>query len=156
MGRMTAKEMQHLYDKLLLETSRIETLVCHFTSRASIDLILGPGSKGLRASKMGQGGGGLSVCKVSPSQVGWEAYGSGEWRQTVGKALFGQKWETVLEGNEHADKLECVLFLRIKQSIVDDEANIVPGRGDCVIIPRHELYEHEDGHHYLSKANVVR
>jgi hypothetical protein len=155
-SRMTSKEMQRLYDKLLLETSKLETLVCHFTSRASVDLILGRGSTGLRASKLGQCAGGLSVCKVSPSQVGWEAYGAGEWRSTVGKALFGQKWEIVLEGNEHADKLDCVLFLRIKQAIVDEEDNIVPGRDNCIIVPRHDLYECEDGHHYLSKANVVR
>jgi len=155
-SRMTSKEMQRLYNKLSLETSKLETLVCHFTSRTNVDLILGPGSKGLRASKLGQCGGGLAVCKVSPSHVGWEAYGFGEWRPTLGKALFGQNWQTVLEGNEHADKLECVLFLRIKTAIVDDEDNIVPGRDNVVIVPRHDLYEHEDGHHYLSKANIVR
>merc|ERR1712176_842334 len=126
-SRMTSKEMQRLYDKLLLETAKFETLVCHFTSRSTVNLILERGSKGLRASKVGQCAGGLSVCRVSPSKVGWEAYGSGEWRPTVGKALFGQKWEAVLEGNEHADKLDCVIFLRIKKAIINDEDNIVPG-----------------------------
>ena len=67
--------------------------MCHFASHATYELIVS--GVGLRASDQGQLGGGLSVCKSSPHKLGWEQWGGGRWREGVGKALWGSKWQDV-------------------------------------------------------------
>ena len=71
-----------------------------------MQFIIGQGSKGLRASKGGQHGGGVSFCLTPPHEFGWEPYGGGRFLATVGKALWGEKWESVLEAGPDADKIE--------------------------------------------------
>ena len=73
---------------------------------AFVQCILGKGSRGLRASTAGQHGGGLSFCLAPPHELGWAPYTGGKFRATVGKALWGEKWQLVLEGGPDADKIE--------------------------------------------------
>ena len=60
-SRCTKEEMQGLWDAAINNIKHSETLVLHFTSLESCKLILSKKSHGLRASKVGQGGGGVSV-----------------------------------------------------------------------------------------------
>ena len=46
------------------------------------------------------------MCLTPPSQFKWEPYGRGDFRATVGRALWGEKWRNVLEGGPDADKIE--------------------------------------------------
>ena len=71
-----------------------------------MQFIVGKHSKGLRASTAGQHGSGLSFCLSPPHVLGWEPYCGGQFREMVGKALWGEKWSRVLEGGPDADKIE--------------------------------------------------
>ena len=71
-----------------------------------VQYILDKDSRGIRASTAGQHGGGLSVCLTPPHNLSWEPYCGGDFRATVGKALWGEKWQRVLEGGTDADKIE--------------------------------------------------
>ena len=50
--------------------------------------------------------GGVSFCVAPPHELGWEQYGGGSFRDTVGKALWGAKAKEVARGGPHEDKLE--------------------------------------------------
>ena len=53
-----------------------------------LQYILADKSKGLRASKAGQHGGGLSLCRTAPHEFGWQPYCGGEFRANLGRALW--------------------------------------------------------------------
>jgi len=98
---------------------RIHELAYHFTTKKMVDLIL---SSGLRASTGGQLGGGVSVCKTPPHEMGWEEWGGGLWRETLGKKLcWGKKWQEVLPGGLHADKLEMVIVVKVVGKVFQDK-----------------------------------
>ena len=98
---------------------RNHELAYHFTSKKMVDLILS--SSGLRASTGGQLGGGVSVCKTPPHKMGWEQWGGGLWRETLGKKLWGEKWQEVLPGGPQADKLEMVIVVKVVGKVLKDE-----------------------------------
>jgi len=56
-------------------------LAFHYTSNDSLAMILAPRSQGLRAAKVGQHGGGLSVCRTPPNKLEWEPYCGGKFRE---------------------------------------------------------------------------
>ena len=93
-------------------------LAYHFTNNDTANLIR---SSGLRASTAGQLNGGVSLCKQPPHEMGWEQYGDGEWRATLGKQLWGEKWQEVLPGGVHKDKLEMVVVVKVVRDIFINE-----------------------------------
>ena len=68
----------------------------HFTDVDSARLILQ--NAGIRASTVGQLGGGVSVCLISPVELGWAKFGGAEFAKRVGKNLWGSKWREVMPG----------------------------------------------------------
>ena len=119
--------------------ARDHELAYHFTNNETANLIL---SSGLRASTAGHLNGGVSVCKQPPHEMGWEQWGGGEWRETLGKKLWGEKWREVLPGGPHADNLEMVIVVKVMSMIFNDDT-----REDILIIPESVL-ESRDGFHY--------
>ena len=111
--------MQNNLTALNNSISKDHELAYHFTSKKTVDLMLS--SHGLRASTEGQLGGGVSVCKQPPHEMGWEQYGDGEWRATLGKQLWGEKWQEVLPGGVHEDKLEMVVVVKVVRDIFINE-----------------------------------
>ena len=67
----------------------------HYTDLDSAKLVVD--SIGLRASNVGQLGGGVSICLTSPVEMGWCKYGEGSFPEAVGNALWGSKqlWEAM-------------------------------------------------------------
>jgi hypothetical protein len=112
--------MKGAIEALIGDVKGRERLAYHFTSKDTAALIMSDGSYGLRASKEGQLGGGLFMCKKPPHEMGWDKYGGPTWREGVGKELWGTKWEEVLLGRPHADKLEAVIIVKISYQVFDD------------------------------------
>ena len=117
-ARFTKDEMEAAINALSSGVRQDDRLVYHFTSKKTAGFILE--GQGLRASKVGQLGGGLSVCKAPPHEMGWEQYGGPTWREGVGRRLWGEKWENVLMGHEDADKLEVVIVAKIPGLLFND------------------------------------
>ena len=120
MARYSSKEMEALIRTLRGDIKNKERLAYHFTSESTAALIMSDGSYGLRASKEGQLGGGLYVCKTPPHEMGWDSYGGPSWRKGVGEKIWGTKWEEVLLGRPHADKLEAVIIVKISYQVFED------------------------------------
>ena len=137
-----------------------------------MQFILAQGSRGLRASTAGQHGGGLSICLTGPHLLNWEPYSGGKFRATIGKSLWGEKWQNVLEGGCDADKIEeCVtacfcdgcnwqtwqvlLVLKMPRDLMHDKYRLV-GRHDVMILPPTVLQQHSDGNHYFDKSNILK
>ena len=153
-SRMTADEMKLAWEKAEENISKTEKLVCHFTDLEGAGWILGTDSPGFRASKVGQGGGGVYVSSAGPHQLDWEQYHGGKFRETTGKALWGEKWEELLEDGVCANKVDMVFFIRIPE-VWYTQAAPIPGRPLARVIPSSTLYE-EDGEHYLQKNRIVK
>ena len=117
-ARFTKEEMEAAINALRSDARQGDRLVYHFTSKKTAGFILD--GHGLRASTVGQLGGGLSVCKAPPHEMGWEQYGGPIWREDVGRKLWGEKWENVLMGHEDADKLEVVIVAKIPEVLFND------------------------------------
>jgi len=154
-ARMTNTEMKGLIDVLETDIKRGERLAYHFTSKEMVGIIMAPGSHGLRASKVGQLGGGLSLCKLPPHELGWDKYGGPQWRSTIGKALWGEKAEDVRLGNKDAKKLEAMFVIKIDELYFNDNRRVLPGREAVLIIPTKFLTAHGSDH-YLSKDHIVK
>ena len=158
-SRCTRFEIAGLWRAANDSIKRSETLVAHFTSLDAAKLILGEFSLGLRASTMGQAGGGISVV-FSDSQDGplaelnWDKWQGGEFRATTGKQLWGEKWESVRVGGSDEGKLDVVFFIAVPTVWVDNAAK-VEGRPLIRIIPSLLLTEHQ-GHHWLQKGKIVK
>ena len=141
-----------------------QVLCCHFTSALGVWYILADDSLGLRASDVGQLGGGLSVCTKGPHELGWEQYGRGSFRATVGSELWGEKAADVLLGNsvleqpagKDADKVEFVLIIKLKRIVAEDKTRQLPGRNAVLIIHPEDLVCGPDGRHYLEKQHIVK
>ena len=69
-ARFSEAEMATAWHNVEESIRKSHVLVAHFTSLESAALILSEGSHGLRASKAGQGGGGLSVVYVDDREGG--------------------------------------------------------------------------------------
>lgn len=118
-ARFKNDEMKATINALSSGVSQSQRLVYHFTSKKTAGFILE--GHGVRAStEEDQLGGGLSVCKAPPHEMGWEQYGGPTWREGVGRKLWGEKWENVLMGHEDADKLEVVIVAKIPALVFND------------------------------------
>ena len=120
-ARFTTDQMGEAIHEMDQNTKKNERLGYHFTTITNATIIMSDGSFGLRASKEGQKGGGLFVCKVPPHEMGWDSYGGRAWREGVGKELWGKKWHEVLLGGLHANKLEVVIIVKIRAKVFNDE-----------------------------------
>lgn len=159
-SRMTGEEFAVAWKQIEQdEMTRNEILVAHFTSVPNAELILGSESHGLRASTLGQGGGGLSVVHVANGEcamtvLGWEQYQGGKFRSTAGELLWGEKASNVLEGGQDADKLDVVFLLAVQKQWIE-AAVTVPGRELIKVVPPSQLEEH-DGFHFCPLSKVKR
>lgn len=147
-ARCTAAEMEKNWAELTdNHCSARNLLCCHFTGGEGVWWILSDGSLGLRASEEGQLDGGCSVCVQAPHEMGWEQYGRGAFRATVGQRLWGEKARDVLLGNaqtgaargKDADKLSYLLIVRVKRIVRDDASRLLPGRPQVLIIHPEDL-----------------
>ena len=84
-SHLTADEMRSTFAKLEARLPKSHALGYHFTDLDSVNLILGKDSIGLRASTVGQLGGGVSINLTSPVDLGWAEYGTGD------DVKFGEK-----------------------------------------------------------------
>eukprot|EP01043_Picozoa_sp_COSAG02_P001349 COSAG02_NODE_28_length_51367_cov_70.053932_37_plen_137_part_00 len=92
-------------------------------------------SQGIRASNVGQLGGGVSICLASPVELGW---GTKDFPQRVGKELWGSKWFEVMpkpkpdgaaaDWGKFANKLEAVFVVQVPSELNRDQSRIVPVR----------------------------
>lgn len=134
-------------------------LVLHFTSPENMQKILAPESKGVRASNVGQLGGGLSVVVLYDSFLReWKEFGAHPWPEKVGCELWGEHNGTkVLLGNPDHKFIECVLILEVPKLWVDDlnECGRVPGRPYVRILPPDALSSEDDGF-YLKKKCIKK
>eukprot|EP01043_Picozoa_sp_COSAG02_P028780 COSAG02_NODE_1761_length_11029_cov_46.691034_2_plen_1633_part_00 len=159
-AHLGAAEMQALLDEMELRLPKSERLGYHFTDLDAARVIMEQ-SNGLRASSVGQLGGGVSICLASPIELGWEAHGNAgpSFTKKVGDELWGSKWYEVMPGEPWSDleqqirsgnlkgswpdardhwgtyhnKLEAVFVVRIPTKL--DPARIVPGRENVFIAP---------------------
>jgi len=146
-----------------------EAIAYHFTDLDAARVILDQ-SQGLRASSVGQLGGGVSVCLASPNVLGWDKHG-GEgitFCQRIGDELWGSKAHEVLPGmppaGAHADyglyhaKLEVLLLVRIPAAQNRDRSRVVPGRDNVYIIDQRDCEPGTgtDTARYYSNLHVER
>ena len=154
-ARFTNAEMKNTCEGLAEQKcTGVEQLVYHYTDIASAKLIIAEGSPGFRASTVGQGGGGFYVVTQGPHEMNWDQYQGGEFRGTVGAALWGEKAADVAVGGKDAHKLDVVFLIKIPKQFLDG-AKGVPGRETIKIVPPHFLME-KGGQHYLQKENIVK
>jgi hypothetical protein len=165
MAHMRADEMAmtltHLHEKL----PKSEVLGLHFTNLDACRLVLEE-SQGIRASNVGQLGGGVSICLPSLTDLGWKRGGGKEFFELVGRQLWGSKWHEVMPPpapqGAHADwgkyhcKLECAFVLRIPSDDHKDQSRIVPGRQGVYIMPKSECIPGAPGDEnaYLSNQRI--
>jgi hypothetical protein len=153
----------------------------HYTDLDSAKLVVD--SIGLRASNVGQLGGGVSICLTSPVEMGWCKYGEGSFPEAVGKALWGSKWYEVMPGEPWPDlqqqissgrvkgswpaardhwgswkkKLEAVFVVKIPSKENRDTRRLVPGRDDVFIVPKSDCVPDDKGEcAYLPNEQIIR
>jgi hypothetical protein len=144
--------MAELLENIEQQLPKSQSLAFHFTDKVSAGYILS--GNGIRASRVGQLGGGVSVCITSPVDMAWDAFQRGTFKETVGRRLWGSKWEEVMPGGPFANKLEVMLVVKVPT--VKDQRQYVPGRDDIYILPAAVLLPDDDGESlFYSNCNIV-
>ena len=165
---------------MLLADAIIARCRYHYTDLDSAKLVVD--SFGLRASNVGQLGGGVSICLTSPVEMGWCKYGEGSFFEALGKALWGSKWYEVMPGEPWADlqqqissghakgtwpaardhwgswkkKLEAVFVVKIPSKENRDPRRLVPGRDDVFIVPKSDCMLDDKGEYaYLPNEQII-
>jgi hypothetical protein len=129
-GRFSLLEMKN-YEKQMDESiPKSHDLAYHLCNKESVASITSASSLGIRASKVGQNAGGLSCSRTPPSGFEWDKYCSGKFRENVGKALWGSKWQEVEVGGVHADKLDVLIVMKVPKVIMHNQDNRVAGRDE--------------------------
>jgi hypothetical protein len=92
------------------------------------------------------------VCLMT--KMGWKQYQGGFFRETVGKELWGEKWQDVLEGGSDANKVDVVIWAAVPTSLIET-ATKVPGRRSIRIVKKELLHNPCDGsvHRFLLKSS---
>jgi hypothetical protein len=140
--------------KMRSRLHRSQEFALHFTSKESARLILH--SRGIRASTEGQLAGGVSICMASLDELEWKADRPLSFREATGRALWGSKYQEVLPGGAHEDKLDVALVVQIPAR--KDPAQFVPGRPAVYIIPGYQLDkepEEQGGRRFLSNTHIA-
>ena len=96
----TRADVSNLAKESQQKIPKSETIGLHFTDLNSARLILH--SRGIRASPVGQLGGGVSICLQTLDRLGW---GTDSYTKNIGDALWGSKWYEVMEGSAPLMKL---------------------------------------------------
>ncbi len=181
---LRSKELASLLGKIQEELPRSHSIGYHFTDLDSANLILG--SIGIRASTVGQLGGGVSISLQSPVDFEWDSLSPTSFHKRCGDALWGTKWYEVMPGSPPSDlkdkivsgewmgtwpaarddwgkwrkKLEVVLVLRIPSAENRDPNRIVPGRGSVYIVPPADCVRNDfndtDQARYLSNTTIEK
>ena len=165
----TTEQMSAMLRDIEQQLPKSDAIAYHFTDLDAARVILDQ-SQGLRASTVGQLGGGVSVCLTSPNVLGWDKHGgeSMNFCQRVGDELWGSKAHEVLPGvppaGAHADygkfhnKLEVLLLVRIPGAERRDSSRVVPGRDNVYIIDRRDCEPGvgTDTGRYYSNLNIER
>jgi hypothetical protein len=166
-SHFSGAEMRAAMEELSATLPKSDCLGWHFTDLDACQLILNH-SKGIRASSVGQLGGGISVCLASLTDLGWDKHGGTPFAKKVGEELWGSKWHEVMpdpkppdahqDWGKYFNKLECVFVLRIPSEENRDASRIVPGRPNVYIIPRSncEPGYGKDQASYYSNLNIVQ
>jgi hypothetical protein len=155
-SRFTRDEMRNTWDAVEANcVSKAEAMVCHYTDLKSAELIMQPGSPGVRVSTDGQAGGGFYVVIVPPHEMCWEKYQGGAFRATVGREIWGEKASNVLVEGCDAHKLDVVFLIKVPRAFIAGGRD-VPGRPAIRIIPLSFLHQHHDGSYYWPKHKVVK
>lgn len=105
-GAEMAANITAISDDALGKDAMTHSLCFHFTTLASLDLIMG--GNGLRASVAGQLNGGLRVCLASMSQLNWAQWSGNRFREKVGKDLWGTKWKDLLRTGKTSDGVDII------------------------------------------------
>eukprot|EP01047_Picozoa_sp_COSAG01_P008155 COSAG01_NODE_317_length_18969_cov_378.101219_17_plen_1851_part_00 len=168
-GHFDSDQMDALLVAILNQMTKTRVVALHFTDMDSGRLITH--SLGIRASTVGQLGGGVSVCLKTLTDFGWKDGKDGvSFAKAIGLALWGSKWHEVLPlaektADAHADfgkwskKLECVFIVSVPDAAHRDSGRILPGREDVYIIPKTDcitgtLLNEADTGMYLSNTNI--
>ena len=166
-SHFSGREMRAAMEELSATLPKSDSLGWHFTDLDACQLILN-GSKGIRASSVGQLGGGVSICLASLTDFGWDKHGGAPFAKKVGEELWGSKWHEVMpdpkppdghqDWGKYFNKLECVFVVRIPSEENRDASRIVPGRPNVYIIPRSncEPGYGKDQASYYSNLNIVQ
>jgi hypothetical protein len=153
-SHLSSHEMSDLLNRLEQELPNSQSLGFHFTDLDSAKLITS--SLGIRASTVGQLGGGVSISLASLVDFGWAGLEEPScfFEKAVGDALWASKWYEVMSGSPPDDlqrriaskewagtwpaakddwgswlkKLEAVLVVRVPSAENRDARRIVPGR----------------------------
>eukprot|EP01043_Picozoa_sp_COSAG02_P042922 COSAG02_NODE_3692_length_6376_cov_17.973395_5_plen_917_part_00 len=164
-AHLNAEQLAAALAEIEEQLPKSHALGYHFTDLDACRLIL-DSSQGIRASSVGQLGGGVSICLASPTELGWAKHGGYDFAKKVGEQLWGSKWYEVMPGepteNDHADwgkyhnKLECVFVLRVPSAKNRDQSQIVPGRPNVYIVPESacEPGLGQDTYSYYSNLNI--
>jgi hypothetical protein len=179
-SHLTAAEMRDTLAELEAQLPKSQALGYHFTDLDSVKLVLG--SIGIRASTVGQLGGGVSICLASPVALGWCEYGDESFTEAVGKGLWGSKWYEVMSGEPWPDlqqrvssgkvkgkwpaardewgrwnkKLEAMFVVKIPSEENRDRHRLLPGRDDVFILPKSDCVPDEkEEYHFYPNENIV-
>eukprot|EP01043_Picozoa_sp_COSAG02_P061965 COSAG02_NODE_8437_length_2570_cov_2.064751_2_plen_277_part_01 len=169
MSHFTTEQMRAMLRDIEQRLPKSTAIAYHFTDLDAARVILDQ-SQGLRASTVGQLGGGVSVCLASPVALGWDKHGgeSMTFCQRVGDELWGSKAHEVLPGvppaGAHTDygkfhnKLEVLLLVQIPAKENRDSSRVVPGRDNVYIIDSQhcEPGTGTDTGRYYSNLNIKR
>ena len=164
---LDASQMAAALADIEAQLPKSHSLGYHFTDLDACRLIL-DGSQGIRASTVGQLGGGVSICLASPVSLGWGKHGGYDFAKKVGEELWGSKWHEVMTGprpegahadwGHYANKLEVVFVCRVPSDDNKDQSRFVPGRPNVYIVPQSacEPGIGRDEYRYYSNLNIER
>eukprot|EP01046_Picozoa_sp_COSAG06_P027300 COSAG06_NODE_2402_length_6947_cov_4.005111_5_plen_1113_part_00 len=114
-------QMKAALSELSNRLPKSQALGYHFTDIDSARMILH--SQGIRASTVGQLGGGVSICLTSPVALGWTKFGGKSFAKRTGEALWGSKWREVMSGPAPAGGFnETALRKELVRAIYEDHA----------------------------------
>lgn len=162
----SSQQMGDLLSALEQDLPSSQQLGYHFTDIDSARLILT--SLGIRASTVGQLGGGVSICLASPERLGWARLGGERFAKGCGEELWGSKWHEVMPGpapqganpdwGKWSKKLEVVLVLRIPSRENINPKRLLPGRELVYIVPAADCVEGKSGdaNVYLSNTHIEK
>jgi hypothetical protein len=165
-AHFSSQQMGDLLSALEQGLPTSKQLGYHFTDLDSARLILT--SLGIRASTVGQLGGGVSICLASPERLGWERLGGEGFAKACGKELWGSKWHEVMPGptpqganpdwGKWSKKLEVVLVLRIPSRENINPKRLLPGRDLVYIVPAADCVgmKSGDANVYLSNTHIEK
>jgi hypothetical protein len=168
-GHLSADELDELRLVILDQMQKANEVSLHFTDLDSARVILH--SLGIRASRSGQLGGGVSLCMQTLADFGWKDGKDGvSFAKAIGVALWGSMHHEVLPMSErpldaHEDfgkyskKLECALVVSIPNTDHRDPHRILPERESVYIAPHTDclpgsLLDENDTDRYLSNTHI--